>query len=182
MTPKLTCSSWFARGVRLPDRLKSLQVSPSSLAMRGISWASRSSGPPKSSPKKSSPRPTPNRPGCYKEYPSTQQYEPTPMAHRQGDPGACLQTHIPGPFSQAKRLFLVGPGGIHLVQSSSTFGAPPHFITFPGGSHPPMCASAASAWDSQKGISMARYSSMAAVSSAQACSCRPTLLYRVPRP
>ena len=37
---------------------------------------------------------------------------------------------------------------------------------------PPTCASAASAWGSQKVISMARYSAMAADSSARACSRR----------
>jgi hypothetical protein len=36
---------------------------------------------------------------------------------------------------------------------------------------PSTCSSAASAWGSQKVISMARYSSMAVDSSARACSC-----------
>ena len=40
---------------------------------------------------------------------------------------------------------------------------------------PSTCASAASAWGSQKVMSMARYSSMAADSSARACSRRPIL-------
>jgi len=44
------------------------------------------------------------------------------------------------------------------------------------------CASAASAWGSQKVISMARYSSMAVDSSTRAYSTRPTWPYSVPRP
>ena len=44
------------------------------------------------------------------------------------------------------------------------------------------CAMAASAWGSQNVISMDRYSSMAADRSARACSRRPILAYRVPRP
>ena len=43
-------------------------------------------------------------------------------------------------------------------------------------------ASAASAWGSQKVMSMTRYNSMAAVSSTRACSTRPMRPYRVPRP
>ena len=46
----------------------------------------------------------------------------------------------------------------------------------------PVCASAASAWGSQKVISMDRYSAMAADSSARAYSRRSSLAYRVPRP
>src|SRR5215813_11326373 len=44
------------------------------------------------------------------------------------------------------------------------------------------CASAASAWGSQKVMSMARYSAMAADNSAQACSRWPVVAYRAPRP
>jgi hypothetical protein len=55
---------------------------------------------------------------------------PPMMGRRQGDPGARLQLRIPGPFGQAERLFLVGPGGIQLVQSFSTLGAPPHCTPF----------------------------------------------------
>ena len=40
---------------------------------------------------------------------------------------------------------------------------------------PPTCASAASAWGSQKVMSMARYSAMAADSAARACSRRSSL-------
>ena len=54
--------------------------------------------------------------------------------------------------------------------------------TLPVGPAAPIWANIASAWGSQKVISMARYSSMAADSSARACSCWPSLAYRVPRP
>src|SRR5262249_9052476 len=47
---------------------------------------------------------------------------------------------------------------------------------------PSTAASATSAWGSQKGISMVRYNSMAADSSARAGPVRPILAYRVPRP
>jgi site-specific DNA-methyltransferase (adenine-specific) len=43
------------------------------------------------------------------------------------------------------------------------------------------CTSVASVWGSQKVMSMARYSSMAVVSSAQACSRWPVAAYRIPR-
>jgi hypothetical protein len=54
------------------------------------------------------------------------------MTRRQGDPGTRLQPHIPGLFSQTEHVFLVGSGGIQLVQSSSTLGAPPHGMPFLG--------------------------------------------------
>src|SRR5262245_27564523 len=47
---------------------------------------------------------------------------------------------------------------------------------------PSTAASATSAWGSQNVISMARYNSMAADSSARAGPVRPILAYRVPRP
>src|SRR5262245_47851848 len=47
---------------------------------------------------------------------------------------------------------------------------------------PSICASAASAWGSQKVMSMLRYSSMAVDSSARACSRGPIVAYKVPRP
>src|SRR5262245_24798407 len=43
------------------------------------------------------------------------------------------------------------------------------------------CASAVSVWDSQKVMSMARYSTMAVDSSARACSRWPVVTYSVPR-
>jgi hypothetical protein len=49
-------------------------------------------------------------------------------------------------------------------------------------SYPSTCASTASAWGSQKAMSMARYSSMAIDSAARACSRRPAVAYSVPRP
>src|SRR5882724_6455492 len=48
--------------------------------------------------------------------------------------------------------------------------------------HPSTCASSASAWGSQKVMSMARYSSMAVDNSARASARHPILAYSVPRP
>src|SRR5882724_396135 len=47
---------------------------------------------------------------------------------------------------------------------------------------PSTCTSAASAWGSQKAMSMARYRAMAVWSSMQASSWRPSSLYSFPRP
>src|ERR1051325_9596510 len=47
---------------------------------------------------------------------------------------------------------------------------------------PSACASAASAWGSQKVMSIARYRSMAVESAARARSCWPVAAYSVPRP
>ena len=52
----------------------------------------------------------------------------------------------------------------------------------PGPPPASICASTAAAWGSQKVMSMARYSAMAADSSARACSGRPLFAYSVPRP
>ena len=49
-------------------------------------------------------------------------------------------------------------------------------------SYPSTCATAASAWVSQKVMSMARYSTMAADSPVRACSRWPVAAYSVPRP
>src|SRR5262245_48963613 len=46
----------------------------------------------------------------------------------------------------------------------------------------PFCASAASAWGSQKVMSIARYISIAVVSAVWACSCWSTVVYSIPRP
>jgi hypothetical protein len=77
------------------------------------------------------------------------------MTRGQTNSGARLLLRIAGLFSQAERLFLAGPSGILLGQSSLTLDAPPHCTPFPGGPHPSMCASAASASGSQKVMSMA---------------------------
>jgi hypothetical protein len=45
-----------------------------------------------------------------------------------------------------------------------------------------VCASAVSAWGSQKVIAMVRYSSMAVESSRRACSCWPSVPYNIPGP
>jgi hypothetical protein len=81
-----------------------------------------------------------------------------------------LQRCILSLFSRAERLFVVGLAAIQLFPSSSTLGVPPHCTLFSESPHPSMCASAASAWGSQKVIAMAWYIAMAAVSSARACS------------
>src|SRR5439155_5420662 len=57
-------------------------------------------------------------------------------------------------------------------------GLSPMFVQYHG--RPSTCASAASAWGSQKVMSMARYIAMAVDSSARACSCRPVLAYHAP--
>jgi len=50
------------------------------------------------------------------------------------------------------------------------------------GDIPSTCASVASVRGSQNVIAMARYSAMAAASFVRACSQRPVVVYRVPRP
>ena len=78
-----------------------------------------------------------------------------------------------GDFSQCISLvFSFPPGGGRLgwggqVRSVSPCPTPP---LHPRPSYPSTCASAASAWGSQKAMSMARYSAMAADSSGRACS------------
>jgi uncharacterized protein YuzE len=133
-------------------------------------------------PKKSPPCSTQSRPKCCKESPSTHHYEPTLMARRQGDPGVRLQPYIRGLFSQAERLFLMSVAVIQRVQSSSTWGVPPHCTPFPEGPHPPICISAASAWGNQKVMPMERYRLMAVARATRASSRRPVWWYSWPSP
>src|SRR5262249_1111528 len=97
--------------------------------------------------------------------------------------GVGLQGFDDKPLVGIGLAYLSPEHGVSFLRLLCAYGSTAVVSKYQRVSHaPPTCASATSAWGSQKVMSIARYRSMAVVSAARAGSGRPLLAYSMPRP